>query len=102
MKNKKEIKMVRLEDWHFAVEMGFGGDAWRLYGKAYDHPNFKEGAICLPSTIVSFDKELMQIKTLSGREYQLGIFKQLTPKWGLKETLEEIQKVIDNGGYETK
>lgn len=89
--------MTTLENWHFCVELGFGSDLWRLSGNVYNHPNFADGAIVFPSSINSFDKARMQIITESGRKYQLGQFKQLTPVWPIEKTIEEIEKCVGVG-----
>ena len=83
--------------WSLVVEFGCGTDTWRLSGNVYNHPNFADGKIIFPSSIVSFDKTAMQIVTESGRKYQLGQFQQMTPVWPIEKTIEEIEKCVGIG-----
>ena len=64
--------IIRLEDWHYKVDMGAGVDLWRLSGIVHGHPNYGSDKRVFVSTPVEFDEEKMQIKGKSGRIYQLG------------------------------
>lgn len=85
--------MTTLENWYFCPDIGYGPYC-RLSGNVYNHPNFKDGEVVFPSFIVSFNKELMQIITASGRTYQLGKFKHIAPTWTIEKAIERMEKCI--------
>ena len=75
------------------MDMNCGGDIWRPYGFAPDHPT-SPGHV-YTSTPIEFDEENLILTTASGRKYKICSFEGDNQKW-----ISQIKLDIKNGGSE--
>lgn len=86
------MEPILLEDWCYTVDMGCGGDYWLFGGRVIGHPHFHDGDAIKTSTPAHFDREKMQVRTVSGRLYQLGRCSGDTEKQ-ISYILEDVERV---------
>lgn len=85
----------------YGMELGAGGDIWRLQGDCPNHP-FVKGRI-QPSTPINFNEENLTFTTASGRHYKIMSFagnKLMSFAGNKQEIIDQIKKDIENKGYE--
>jgi hypothetical protein len=80
--------MKYIENVRYAMDLGGGGDVWRIHG-------FVEGKPIRPSTVKSFNKEKDIFGTVSGSTYHILSYGQDKDKF-----FEQVEKDIKNNGYE--
>jgi hypothetical protein len=66
------MKLARLENWQYLVEMSGLRDSWNIIGNVFDHQRFPDGDQITISRVVAFDKKKMVIRTYSESLYLLG------------------------------
>lgn len=87
------MKIVTIDRFRFAMNLGPGTDSWLPYGEVNGHPGFKDGECIFTSSPVDFDEEMSIMKTASGRYYLIKSFDTDggKDKW-LTELKQEITK----------
>lgn len=81
----KPIKLI--ESCRYAMDMGIGGDVWRIHGKV-------NGEWVCPASPIKIDEENDQFETTNSI-YKIQDYDQ--PK---KEFWDQIKKDVENKGFE--
>lgn len=81
---------ILIEDAHYEMDMGCGGDLWRFSGTIVcGHPYINPGKKVMTSTPLKFDEENLTLETASGRKYKILSFGVNREK-----TIEQIKKDV--------
>ena len=87
--------MKILKNPHYMMDMGVGGDIWKLYGEVFNHPRFNDGetiSTSTPQSIEEYDQGIYKMITCSGSVYLL--------EQPSDDVLNQIRKDIEKKGYE--
>lgn len=88
-------EIIRIHDVRYQMEMRGGGDIWRIYGAAENHPAVPSMKEVMPTNPVVYDKEKRQFRTRSGRVYEIVSIRGDEEKF-----IAQLEKDIECGGFE--
>ncbi len=89
--------MITIQNIRYQMTLMGGGDRWQIYGNVIGHPEFTDGKEVCPSCPTEFDETNLTFITLSGKEYKIESFLDVSKK---DEFVAQIKKDIAKGGYE--
>ena len=94
---EKGWKMIEVHQAYYGMELRGGGDIWRIHGKVYGHPRFKDGDDYSPSGPAAFDEANMIVTSFSGKQYKIASFADHQKP---EAFIEQLKKDIENGYFE--
>lgn len=90
-------KMIEVHQVYYGMELRGGGDIWRIHGRVYGHPRFKDGDAYSPSGPVAFDEATMVVTSFSGKQYKICSFASHQKP---EVFIAQLKKDIENGYFE--